>query len=75
MTVTMPGRHNSRKLPRKIQLCRVANTSGRRILARKNGARVNRLALGVDKRVNFLESLGRREPLEGRRGRGGGVKD
>ena len=36
---------------------------------------MNRLALGVDKRVDFLESLGRREPLEGRRGRGGGVKD
>jgi len=48
---------------------------GRRILARKNGARVNRVALGVDKRVSFVESLGRREPLEGRRGRGGGVKD
>lgn len=36
---------------------------------------MNRLALGVNKRVNLLKCLGRGEPLEGGRGRGGGVED
>lgn len=36
---------------------------------------MNRLALGVNKRVNLLKCLGRGEPLEGGRGRGGGIED
>ena len=44
-------------------------------MARENGTRMNGLALSVNERVFFVKRLRRREPLEGRRGRGSGESD
>lgn len=60
--------HDSRELTGNVERRLVTNTRARRVLAGEDGARVDSLALSVNKRMDLVESLGRREPLKSRRG-------
>jgi len=67
--------HDSGQLRRDVEACGVAYPDGGGVLAGEDGARVDGLALGIDKRVRLGEGLGWEKPLECGGGGGGGVSD
>lgn len=71
----MASRHDSRKLTGNIKYSSIRDTCSGSILAREDGASVNRLTLRVDIRIALVESLGRGEPLESRGSGRGGEED
>lgn len=58
-----------------VELSGVTNSRGWSVLAGENGASVDGVALGKNKRMNLSKCLWRRQPLEGGGRRRGGVED
>lgn len=67
----MAGGHHRRELARDVDPRGVTDPRGGGVLAREDGAGVDRLALGEDEREGLVERLRRVQPLQSRR-RGGG---